>query len=215
MHKSTLLGKDEDVRVLYSCLREGESLRNVPGLLKKIIRDESWRERELQRTHEIVGFRNFRQFVESPPPEGLGTTINLLIDICQTYEDTEAILMISQAETGTRGGNNNPNGLGGKSGKMDRDIVNVNNINIDNDRSTMGTATTYTMRRLAKDAPELLTNVLSGEMTANAAAIKAGFRKRKMQVPEDAEAAGRYLAKRVDSQWLSDMLESFKDAANE
>ena len=60
----------------------------------------------------------------------------------------QAVAMIAQTEAGDRGGNNNPYGAKGKPG------INVDNINIDYDReSGTGNATTYTMRRLAKDAP--------------------------------------------------------------
>jgi len=41
-----------------------------------------------------------------------------------------------------------------------------------------GTSREYTLRRLKRDAPELAEMVLNGELSANAAAIEAGFRKR-------------------------------------
>jgi hypothetical protein len=37
----------------------------------------------------------------------------------------------------------------------------------------------YTVSRLQREAPELFAKVAAGEISANAAAIKAGFRKRK------------------------------------
>ncbi len=48
----------------------------------------------------------------------------------------------------------------------------VDNINT----SKGGTDTTYTLRRLARDAPEILAKVQSGELTVNQAAIAAGIR---------------------------------------
>lgn len=49
----------------------------------------------------------------------------------------------------------------------------------DNIRSThYGTDTEYTLRRLKRDAPELLVQIESGELSVNAAAIKAGIRKK-------------------------------------
>jgi len=41
-----------------------------------------------------------------------------------------------------------------------------------------GTDTEYTLRRLARDAPELLDKIESGELTVNQAAIQAGIRKK-------------------------------------
>ncbi|AHE99843.1 hypothetical protein [Thioalkalivibrio paradoxus] len=53
---------------------------------------------------------------------------------------------------------------------------------------------TYTLRRLARDNPELLDKVEAGELTANAAAIQAGFRKPTKTIPVDsAESAVRAL----------------------
>ena len=44
--------------------------------------------------------------------------------------------------------------------------------------STVGRGVTYTLRRLKRDRPDLLERVVSGELSANAAAVEAGFRKR-------------------------------------
>lgn len=50
---------------------------------------------------------------------------------------------------------------------------------VDNVNSTKGgNATDYTLRRLARDAPELLEHIERGELSVNAAAIKAGIRKK-------------------------------------
>jgi hypothetical protein len=44
--------------------------------------------------------------------------------------------------------------------------------------SKRGTDTTYTLRRLARDNPELLDAIERGELSVNAAAIQAGIRKK-------------------------------------
>jgi hypothetical protein len=48
-----------------------------------------------------------------------------------------------------------------------------------------GTEQTYTLRRLARDNPELLDRVASGELSANSAAVLAGFRRPTKTVPID------------------------------
>ena len=54
-----------------------------------------------------------------------------------------------------------------------------NESRVDNVRSThYGNDTEYTLRRLKRDAPELLVQIESGELSVNAAAIKVGFRKK-------------------------------------
>ena len=41
-----------------------------------------------------------------------------------------------------------------------------------------GNDTSYTLRRLARDAPEMLEKIEAGELSVNAAAIQAGIRKK-------------------------------------
>lgn len=65
----------------------------------------------------------------------------------------------------------NPSGRKGKES--------VDNIN----RLKGGTDTTYTLRRLARDCPEMLDRIEAGELSVNAAAIQAGIRRKK--TPEE------------------------------
>ena len=58
---------------------------------------------------------------------------------------------------------------------------------------TRGTSPSYTLARLKRDAPELAKRVASGELSANAAAIQAGFRERSVNVPLDPQKAARVL----------------------
>jgi hypothetical protein len=60
----------------------------------------------------------------------------------------------------------NPNGRKGK-----ESVDNVNRLRGGND-------TPYTLRRLARDCPELLDKIEAGELSVNQAAIQAGIRKR-------------------------------------
>jgi hypothetical protein len=48
-----------------------------------------------------------------------------------------------------------------------------------------GTSSTYTIARLKRDNPELAERVVNGELSANKAAIQAGFRRPTIQVPAD------------------------------
>ena len=75
-------------------------------------------------------------------------------------------LLKSHAEAGAGGGRGNKAPTNGRGFKY-------------------GGNTDYTKARLARDRPDLLTKVESGELSANAAAIEAGFRQRMMQVPAD------------------------------
>jgi hypothetical protein len=56
----------------------------------------------------------------------------------------------------------------------------------DNVRSSnFGNSSTYTIARLKRDNPELAERVVNGELSANKAAIQAGFRRPTIQVPAD------------------------------
>ena len=204
---AVLLQNDTYVSTLARALAEGQSLADVPGLMKNIIKSDMWRDRIVRQTGQQATFKRFRDFVEAYPPEGLRTTISMLIQICNTYGDMEAVAMIAQVEAGERGGNNNPEG---KNQYVDKQVK-VDIINFDHEDKVTGdgTSTTYTMRRLEKDAPELHKAVVSGELSPNAAALQAGFRRRKFQMPDTPEAAGKYLAGRVDQSWFMAMVDSY------
>jgi hypothetical protein len=56
-----------------------------------------------------------------------------------------------------------------------KSVEQVDNINL---KSKGGTDTDYTLRRLARDKPELLDKIEAGELSVNAAAISAGIRRK-------------------------------------
>lgn len=98
----------------------------------------------------------------------------------------EAVSLIATEVGGKPGGNNNPDGLGGWSHKPNDNLVNVRITNIDKiDKPTRGDTTPYTVRRLAKKRPDLHAKLLAGQLSPNAAAIEAGFREKKFQLPTD------------------------------
>jgi len=79
----------------------------------------------------------------------------------------------------------------------------------DNITSTdRGTSDDYTRRRLRRDRPDLYERVVEGELSANAAAIEAGFRRPTASVPVDSpESAIRALMRRFTAEELLGALE--------
>jgi len=65
-----------------------------------------------------------------------------------------------------------------------------------NRRDGYGTTAGYTLARLERDHPELAAQVRAGTMTANAAAIAAGFRKRTWQAPADVDELAAVIERR-------------------
>ena len=153
-----------------------------------------WRERVVGQTRQVAQFKSFREFVEAYPPEGLHTTIQLLIHICNDFGDMEAVSLISMESAGTAGA---PTGNANAS-KTNVDIVH----NCSELERPSGNSTPATMRRLAKRNPALLAQVVAGEMSPNAAAVQAGFRKKNLQVPDDPTRAAQWFRSHKDEGWI-------------
>jgi len=178
------------VREIESALRYGEgNLSAVPGLMKRLLREGMWREFVTPRG-ETVTYERFDEFVVTPPTKGLGATLDLVRDVVE--RDVEALDMLDQALSEKRQGTRT-------------DLVdNVNEV-----QRPTGTSETHALRKLRKDAPELHKAVLEGNLSAHAAMVQAGFRKRTITVPLDPERAAATLKRHLDAdqvQQLRDLL---------
>ncbi len=100
------------------------------------------------------------------PPRGLGSDVKTIGKLCHDRPDVEsAIERVTQRKPGNPTGENQY-----QSGTVD---------NINNSSRPNGTSKQAALRRLRKDAPEMLERVLAGEISAHAAMVEAGFRKRR------------------------------------
>ena len=75
-----------------------------------------------------------------------------------------------------------------------------------------GTDAEYLTARIARDRPDILDDMKAGKYrSVRAAAIDAGIVKpvQRFSLPDTPEAAGKYLAGRVDVQWVIDMVDSY------
>ena len=189
------------VDALGSSLRYGGSaLNQVPDLVKRIIREEAWREFVTQRG-ELVRHDRFVDFVTTPPLKGLGATMNLLKRICA--DDPEALDLIDQAMQQEHGGDR-------RSGGFKRD-----NVTLETPRRQAGNSKDYALRKLRKDAPELHAEVLARRLSPHAAMVKAGFRPKTFTVRRDPESAARTLRKHMspdDLRTLARLLLEEEDA---
>lgn len=172
------------VDALGSSLRRGgNALADVPDLLKRILREEAWREFATIRGG-LVQHERFVDFVTTPPTAGLGASIDLVRRIVSA--DVEAVDLLDRAVQ-------NPHG--GDRGKLD-------NMQLASHPS--GTSREASLRRLRKDAPELHAEVLAGRLTAHAAMVKAGFRRKTVSVPVDRpEAVAKALRKNLSPEDLA------------
>lgn len=85
-------------------------------------------------------------------------------------DDAEMLVLLDKADIGERGGQEgNQN--------ASKDVIKTKPDNISIRSGEHGTGKAYTLRRLEKDAPDLFNAVVGGDLSANAAAIQAGFRR--------------------------------------
>ncbi len=74
--------------------------------------------------------------------------------------------------------------------------------------SRRGNRESYTLRRLKRDNPTLAKRVIDGELSANAAAIQAGIRRKTITVPLDPERAAATLARHFTPDELDALIEA-------
>jgi hypothetical protein len=160
--------KDEIVTSLARLVNStGWELKNLPGMVKRVITENMWPERVVRITGEIATFKTFGEFVTTPPPAGLGTDIETLKRLCR--DDEEVITLLRQATT-------NPNYRPAKDEAG-------SNHNIITSKPEQGTSRAYILDRLTRERPDLYARVVNKELSARAAGIEAGF------VPDTATVA--------------------------
>jgi len=142
-----------------SALSHGEtSLTQFPKLLRRIIVEQAWKTRRLP-GKGIVEMQSLRELVTGPPIAGWGEDPAKIEAVIR--DDAEVLAMWREAM---------------KPGQGSRtDLVD----NVTQVGKPKGNSRSYAVSRLQREAPDLFAKVAAGEISANAAAIKAGFRKRK------------------------------------
>jgi len=117
--------------------------------------------------------KSFREFIEAPPLRGLGENIEDLKGLLK--DDPIAMARWRDLTVGQHGG--------------DRKSENIksNNITLDSDlftepepgkkKAARGTSIEYLSARLRDERPDLFAKVVAKELTANRAAVEAGWRK--------------------------------------
>ena len=197
MPVNKLLENDEVVRCLQNALDEGEhGLSVVPGLIKRVIREDCWRERKVDvlQGREVV-FRSFAEFLAERPPEGLGATLAQVKRLCA--DDPEAMDLIDQATHN----------------RVGRPETFDNVQDYQPPRAPTGNSPEAALRRLRKERPDLHGQVLTGELSAHAAAVQAGFRPRTITVPLDPEKMARAIRRRLSEDELDVLLEALEAAS--
>jgi len=137
-------------------------LKHFPGLLKKIIANKAW-ERRISKG-KVIELSSLRELITEKPIRGWGEDPKKVEAVIK--DDPECLALYREAMKGEPG----------------RPEKGCESQPIKTEKGTGNKA--YTCERLKRDAPELFEEVKAGRMSANAAAIQAGIRKKPL--PDEA-----------------------------
>lgn len=137
--------------------RVNGSLSNFPGLLKRVITERAWEKR--MQNGRLIELPNLYALVTEKPIRGWGQDPAKIEAVIR--DDAEVLAMWREAMTGEK-----------HKKRTKDDVYNVNIIS-----RFDGNSRAYTVSRLKNQRPDLFNEVKEGKMSANAAAILAGFRK--------------------------------------
>ena len=77
----------------YSYTEGMASLSIVPDLLKRVLEDKRWISFIVASTGQRAGFKSFEEFVVTPIPNGMGTTIDEVRQVCRRRVDVLALIV--------------------------------------------------------------------------------------------------------------------------
>lgn len=197
------------------------NVNTIPKLVLRIISEKSWRQWIVPETGVFVkrwqvNTADFREFIQSPRPEGCETPIHVLERLIRDTPAWEPYLRLTR---GKPGGSNNPAGWN-QWDEVNRNIVTVDQpatiplspevprptrVRNYHRESKQGNSVSYTLRRL-ESRPDLLEKVKAGDISPNAAAVQAGFREAAITIPADPLKASRRLLKHFTGEALTTLL---------
>lgn len=169
------LHNEQVVRALSDAMRSGaHGLDIVPKLVRQVIEDNCWAERTVGADRRRVAYQDFLKFVTDPPLEGLGADIEALARMCA--DDVEATRLLAEVRVRPVG----------------RPAM-ADDVRDSDRRAAHGNSTEYALRVLAHQFPDLYEEVRDGRMSAHAAAVRAGIRKRTATVEASPDGIARYV----------------------
>ena len=209
-------------------------LSTLPDLMAELADGDRWRAFKFPDMKAPTRYSpaDFRRFIEAPRPEGCETPIAVLEQALRGTPGWDTFLELTRGRRGGchKEGGHNPFGANqfNKEG-FNRDVITVEPLEsqpeppatlpisqgrprIYSEEAPTGTSTSYALRRLKKQAPELLERVKAGEMAPHRALIQAGIRKPVIQVKDDPEALAAYLLRKWDRARVAELLAKLAEA---
>ena len=187
-----LRARGEEIHVLASFISTSKELERVPRAFVRVMESGAWQHwrNELGRDVQPA---DFKEFVETKYPSGLGTTLEILRKIITG--NPRALDLFDQALQRKPGGDNGNQYTGGKD----------NNVNV---AKPMGNTAARALRKLRKDAPEIHAEVLAGKISPHAGMVKAGFRKRTFTVPVEPQAVARAILRNFNQKDIEKIIKT-------
>jgi hypothetical protein len=161
-------------------------LRQFPSLLKKVIATRAWERRTAQ--GKIVELASLRELITAKPVSGWGEDPSKVEAVIR--DDPEALAAFREAMK--------------HQGKRTDLVSNRNEVEV---QRPAGTTRAYSLSRVQRECdPDTVAAVMSGEMSPNAALVKAGLREnRQVYMPRDPAKAVQKLRQQFGEEFL-DML---------
>jgi len=169
-------------------------LKHFPALLKKVISERAWERREAH--GKVVELSSLRELITEKPLRGWGEDPAQIEAVIR--DDPEALVMYREAMLGQEGGDKRSQ------------AATTGNIIPGGGRQDRGTSRAYSISLVQRecDAPTVAA-VMAGEMSPNAALVKAGVREnRQVYLPRDPAQAVQKIRRVFGEKFLRAMLES-------
>jgi hypothetical protein len=165
-------------------------LRQFPALLKKVIATRAWERRVVH--GKVVELSSLRELITAKPVQGWGEDPSKVEAVIR--DDPEALASFREAMLGKPGPK--PESQSGN---------NVTEI----ERVT-GNGRAYSIARVQRECDaDTVAAVMAGDMSANAALVKAGVREnRQVYIPRDPAAAVEKLRRQFGDEFLQAMKEA-------
>jgi hypothetical protein len=200
--KEILVRNGAKVNLLSRSIKEGAaSLDNIPTLIRQVIEEQMWREYLDEKTGELFRFDNFREFVETPPPDGLGTSVATLIRLC--VDDPLVVDLIDEMVQYSL----IDFAAASLALKKEEEAKTDGRKHI-----ATGTSRQAGLRKLRKYAEgnpkieQLRQAVLAGEISVNKALVEAGLRAERFTITKDPEKAAEALKRSFSQEELKQLI---------
>lgn len=166
-------------------------LRQFPALLKKVIATRAWERRAVH--GKVVELSSLRELITAKPVCGWGEDPSKVEAVIR--DDPEALSAFREAMKGKPGRPKSTD----ETPTISRGIESIH-----------GTTRAYSIARVQRECdPETVAAVMSGDLSPNAALVKAGVREnRQVYVPRDPVAAVEKLRRQFGDQFVNAMREA-------